>query len=170
MPRGIAGIDALRRKAEEEILADRQSALLELRQHQLARGPGIGRRLEHDELPFAQRRRYRFGRGDDVRHVRILGLSERSRDADRHDVALAEHAHVERRFETAQPAHLGDVRAGDVLDVAVAGIHDVHDAIRLLEADDLEPRLRHFDREREPNVAESDDAARERPRFDARTK
>ena len=52
-----------------------------------------------------------------------------------------------------------DVGALHVLDVALARIHERGDALRDLEPDDFEPRAAHFDGQRQPDVAESHDAA-----------
>ena len=54
-PRGVAGVDALGRVAEEEVVAGaKATAPLEDRPHELFGGAGIGRRLEHDERAGAK--------------------------------------------------------------------------------------------------------------------
>src|SRR5215210_403798 len=49
-----AGIDALRREREMEVLADAQAVALEQRKETLTSRAGIRRRLEHDQLPLLQ--------------------------------------------------------------------------------------------------------------------
>ena len=51
----VAGVDALGREREEEVLADLATALAEPRQDHLFRRAGIGRALEDDELTGLQR-------------------------------------------------------------------------------------------------------------------
>jgi hypothetical protein len=51
---GIAGIDALGREREEEVLADLHAGLLEQRQQQLLGGARIGGALEDHEHPAVE--------------------------------------------------------------------------------------------------------------------
>ncbi len=95
---------------------------------------------------------------DDVRHVRIFGLAERRRDADIDRVHVGQLAHIGRG---AQPAGLdaaGDLVRFDVGDVALTRVDGVGLGLIDVETGDVEPRLRKFHGERQPDVSETDDA------------
>ena len=86
---GVAGIHALRRKAQEEILADLQPGFFEHRQHQLVGGAGIGGRFQNHQHAGMKIFRDLLAGVDDVAHVRIFGLAQRRRHADVDGVELA---------------------------------------------------------------------------------
>ena len=155
---GVAGVDALGREAEEEVVPHREAPVLEHGQHRLARGAGVGRRLEDDELAGPERRADRLGRRDDVAQVRVLGLAERRGHADRDRVALGEARHVRRGDDPAVRRERRQLRRGHVADVAVARVHAVGDRGAHLEPEDLVAGLGDLDGEREPDVPEADHA------------
>ena len=82
---GPPGIDALGRERDVQVVADAQPGLLEQRHEPLARRAGIGRRLEHDELPGCSTCAERAGRRQ-TRGPRSGSRlrRQRRRDADDH--------------------------------------------------------------------------------------
>ena len=86
---GVAGVLALGREGEEELLAAAQPGLLEDAAHELVGGAGVGGRLEHDELARAQRHLDLARRLLDEAHVRLALRGQRRRHADQDRVDLA---------------------------------------------------------------------------------
>ncbi len=84
----VAGVDALGRVPEEEVLADLAAVRLEDGEQDLQRGAGIGRGLQDHELAVAELLRHRLGRADHERDVWCARLRERGRDADREGIEL----------------------------------------------------------------------------------
>src|SRR5207245_10922737 len=60
----VPRVDAFRGERQEEILADSGSVRLEQRQEQLLGGPGVGGRLQNDQLARAEARRSLLTGGD----------------------------------------------------------------------------------------------------------
>jgi len=89
----VAGIDALGRKCEEELLVGLQSLSLEHRLHHFVGRARIRRRFENDQLTAFQRGRDGFNRFDDIRQIGVLRLPERRRDADVDDVHVRQLTH-----------------------------------------------------------------------------
>ncbi len=154
----IARVDALRREREVEIDAGLEALRRQRRLHHFDRRPRIGRRLEDDQLALPQHRRRRLHGLDDVGHVRVLGLAQRRRHADVDDVGVGEALRVGRGDELAALDDLGEVLGRDVGDVAAAG-HQLGDlALVDVVADHAEAGARELHRQRQADVAESDDA------------
>ena len=101
--------------------------------------------------------------GLDVADVRVLGLRERRRHADRDGVGLAEAAEVRRRLELPARQDFLQGGVGDVLDVRPPGVQPVHDLGQDVEAEDLVPGPGQLDDERKADIAESDDAEERLP-------
>ncbi len=78
-----ARVDPLGREGQEEVLPHFQPAgFFQARQHQLARGAGVGARFEHDHHAGVHVLGQRFGGADDERQVGVAGLAQGGRHAD----------------------------------------------------------------------------------------
>jgi hypothetical protein len=79
------------------------------------------------------------------------------RDGDGDRVGLGEPGVVGGGGEAAALDQVGDFLGGDVLDVGLALVQEVDDALADVVADDLEARLGELDGQGEPDIAEADD-------------
>ena len=86
----VAGIDALRREPQEELLAHSEPAAAHARQQHLVGGAGIGGGLQHHQRTGPQRVSHAVRRRHDEGNVGLLGLPERSGHADHDGVGLAQ--------------------------------------------------------------------------------
>ena len=134
------------------------AALLQERLHDLARRARIGRRLEHDEVSLAQVRRER----------RATALSmydrsgsrcarERRRDGDEDRVRVADDRGIERRGDRLRLDERPEPLRRDVADVALAAVDRVDDRLDDVDEDDALSGLGEGLREREADVARTDD-------------
>ena len=154
----VARVDALGRKRQVEIHARLEALRRQRRLHHLHRRPGIRGRLEDDQLPFPEHRRRRLDRLDHVGHVGVLGLAQRRRHADVDDVDVAKPLRVGGRHELAALDHFREVRRRHVRNVAAAR-HQFGDLLLIdVVADHRKAGAGEFDRERQADVAEADDA------------
>jgi hypothetical protein len=132
-----ARIDALGREREMEPVARLQPALLEQRLEDVARRPGVGRRLEHDEMAGMEVGGDRTCRALDVRQIGIALGGKRRGDGDHDRIRPRDHAeigcgaHGARLDERLQPLR------GDVADVALAAVDRVHDVLEDVHENDL---------------------------------
>ena len=150
-----AGIDALRREGQREVGPGLQPRLLQQRHEVLARRAREGRGLEHDRLPTADHARQRARGAQQRPEIRLAVAGQRRRDADEDRVGLVQ-LHVAGR-EHAALEHGAQPRVGDVLDVRAA-LAQGRDLARVdVEPDHVAVGLREGDREREADVAETDD-------------
>ena len=149
----ISGIDPLRRVADREVLSAREPRrLLQHRDALLLRHPGVDRRLEHDDVARLETPAYRARRAEECPQVRLPGAIDGR--GSRHDVEVR----LAQLLGIVREAHVG---RGELGRVDLAGT--VHVSPQLLdagrvdvEADDARsPSER--DRDREPDVPESDD-------------
>ena len=160
----IARIHPFRREREEEVDIRLQPFGLEHRLDDLVGRSGIGRRLEDDELAAPERRGHRLDCQDDVRKVGVSGFSERRRHADVDCVHLAELTDVEGRPKLARLDRCSQGRCGHVRNVALAGVDLRRLRVIDVETGDVESLARKFDRKRQADVAEPDDAHARLPR------
>jgi hypothetical protein len=155
----VARVDALGGERDEDVLVQREARRGDRRQQVLVGGPRIGRGLEGDEL--TRTRDACHGRGGrlDVGHVRLAVATERRGHGDEDRVGSGQVRLVRRetrpdrqRGREGPIAHVVDVRSTGV-EIGDALLGDV-------EADHVEagPGGRH--RQRQPHVAEPDDARR----------
>src|SRR6266542_2615582 len=157
-PVGASGIDALRREREVEALSGLQAAaLLEDRLHDLARRPGVRRRLEHDELARVEVRSDRARGALHVAEVRLTLRRERRRDGDHDRVRLRDDGVVGRRRHRAGVDEPLQRLGRDVVDVTLAAIDGVHERRDEVDDDDPLPGLRERLRVRQADVAGADD-------------
>ena len=164
----VARVLALGREGQEEVLAAREAARLEARQQLLARGAGIGGRLEHHQLARPQPRRDLVGRLAHVGEVGLAVAAERRRHAHQDRVALGET--IERRggLDPAAPEGLRHALLADVADVRLAAL-ERPGLVRVdVEAGHREAALLEEQRERQPDVAEPDHADPGLPALDPR--
>ena len=157
-PLGAARIDPLRREGEAEVRAGAEPARLEPRPHHFVDGAGIGGRLEYDELSRVQVRGNLLDRGDHVRQIRIAGLAQRGRDADVHRIDSGQTCEVGGRREQAGLDRRLQVGGGHVGDVGLAA-PDGRGPLRVdVEADRRHPGAGERHDQRQPDIAEPDDA------------
>ena len=153
-----AGVFALGREGEVEILADLQAALFEYREHDLAGSAGVGGGFQNDELALAQGLGDGGGGGLDIGHVGLALLGQRRGHADDDAVGLAQTVEIGGRGEQTRRDHLTDGLRGDVLDVTfalregldLAGVH--------VEAQHLHAAPRELSDQRQAHVSQPDDA------------
>ncbi len=99
VPPLVAGVHALWRKRQEEVLAGFQPAAFEDGLHDLLGRPGIRRRLEDHEHPGMEVVGNHLDRGDDVGQVRVFRFPERRGHADVDRVEARYRRGVRRRDE-----------------------------------------------------------------------
>ena len=157
---GIARVLALGAEGQEEVLARPQSPGLEQREDDVARGAGIGGALQDDELARPEPRGDGLGRVDDVAQVGLARLGQGRGDADDDGVGLVEAFEPVGGLEAA--GHLADDLGGDVADVALAAAEPFDLGGVDVEAEDGESAVDEGPGQRQPDVAEADDADRGR--------
>ncbi len=152
----VARVHALGREGQEEIAPHLEAGLLEPRQDELVRRARVGRALEDDEQPGLEVPRHLLGRRDDERHVGIAMLRERRGDAHVDGVHALERAEVRRRGEVTGADQRPHDGGRHVLDVGLAGQELPDPGFVDVDAGDVEAGLGEFDRQRQPDVAQSD--------------
>jgi len=165
-----AGILALRREGEEEVAPAGQAGGLEDRLEHLGGGAGIGGRFEHDQLARAQPRGDRAGGGLDIGQVGLAVAGERGRHADQERVGLGQAGEVGGGGQPSLRHRRRDLRARDVLDVALAAVEPRHIGRVDVEAEHGEAGPRGGQRQRQPDIAQPDDANPRLPRLKPRQK
>jgi hypothetical protein len=95
---------------------------------------------------------------DHERHVRVARLGERRWDGDRDRIHLGQSRFVRARGKFPRFDQGGDLGARNILNVRLAAVDQIHDALAHVVADDTKASLREFDREREADVSKPDDA------------
>ena len=162
----VAGVDALGREGQQEVLVEPQAALLEHGQQHFVGRARVGGRLQHDELAAAQALLDLPRGGEDVGDVRLFGLPQRRRHADDDGVARRELAEVGRRVQPLGRDGLAERLGRHVADVRFAAVDRLGLARVDLEADGAQALSRELDRQRQPDVAQADDADARAPVFD----
>jgi hypothetical protein len=154
----VAGVDALRREPEEEVLPCAQARSLEDVAEELLRRPRVGRALEDHELPRPEAAGEGRGRRFEMGEVGQL-LAQRRRDAHDHDVGLQRSRLIRgRRGAEAAVAHER---------TEIVAAHEPGHALGVdVEPGDREARIRCAEHEREAHVAEPDDRDGRRPALD----
>jgi hypothetical protein len=153
---GVARVDALGRVAQEEVAADLPAGLGEDREHDLLRGAGICRRLQHDQHPRVQMPRHGLGRRHDVGHVGRARLGQRRGYADRQRVEVRDRREVRRGGQSLADRLVALRRHVD--QVALSRAHGGDALLAHVDARDREPGLGERHPERQSCVAEADDA------------
>jgi hypothetical protein len=153
----VAGVLALGREGEKVVDAALEAAGVETGQELLARGAGVGRRLEDDELSLAQVRGDRLRTDADVLEVGLAMDAERRGDADQDGIAFGQAGMVRRGFGAAAAEGAGDALRTDVADVRLAAPERVDLLLVDVEADDPEPLFREEQDQRQADIAEADD-------------
>ncbi len=122
--RRVAGILALRRERNKKIATAGEAGGLETRDQLFARRPGIGRRLQHDQLSAAKAAGDRVSGRTDVSQVGFAVFSERGRYADDDGVAIAQALEIGRCAGAATERQCCPIDA-DVTNVRLAAIQRV---------------------------------------------
>ena len=154
-PRGVAGIDALGRVAEEEVGARREAGRLEDRAQELLGRPGIRGRLQHDERSrFEALRQVATGRLDE----REVGsaVAERRRHGDHGDLERTEVERIARGVVAAVERQL-ELLVGDVLDVRPSAPQRLDPCRRRRSPRPGSPFRRHAHRDRKAHVSLADE-------------
>ena len=164
---GVAGILALRRKCDEEFLVPARSAtgrlqavlvlLLENRHHDFFRGAGVGCTLKDDQLAGLQMGSNRMcGVGDEA-EIRFVILVEWSGDADDDSIHFHQPGIV-RGCGKALRLGFPDFLRADAVDVRAALGEGVDFTLVDVEAGDSKLLFAEEQRERQPDIAQADDA------------
>ena len=158
LKRRIARVDALGREREKEIAPGLQACRLEQRLHHFVRRAGVGGRLQADEQSRVQVLGNRLDRRDDVGHVRVLRLAERSRHADVDGVQLLDDGKVRRRIELAAAGQRLDVGGRDVRNIGPPFGDRLDFPAVEVDTRRPEPGLGQLDGKRQSDIAQSNDA------------
>ena len=154
----VARVLALGAEGQVEVRAGPEAAALFEHGAELAvRGAGVGGGFEADEHPLVQVRGDGAARVGDVGDVRLAVLVQRRGHADDDGLDAGADREVVRRAEVPAPDLLGDALGGDVLDVALAGVHGLHLAAIHVDARNIHPRAGELQAERQPHVTQSND-------------
>ncbi len=154
----VAGILAFRRIGQEQIDARAQAALLEDRAQHLIRGPGPGRRFEDDELAGPQMRRDRRRGPGHEPQVRLALARQWRRHADQQGITVPRRGEIRRRTKPAAGDDPLDPARGDVADVALAPVELLDLRGVDVESHHLVAGIAEGDGQRQPDIAEADDA------------
>ena len=163
-PGRVAGVDALGAVAEVEVDADRQAgARLEDRTDELLGGARVRGRLEDHGDAGPQEAGQRGGRRLDVGEVGVA-LAQRRGDGDHGDVEAGAGLGLRRMRCSGRSRAPRRARRRDVLDVRLAGAESLHPRLVGVVADDGVADVDGAHRERQPDVALTDDEDRVRSR------
>ncbi len=154
---GVARVDALGGKGEEEVRARLQARGLQRRQQDVARRTGPRRRLEDDELTGLQACRDRLCRGVDRSEVRQAVLVQRGGHADDDGLAVAQDLGGGAWLEPVGD-EVGHLVVADVVNVRLARAQAGDLALAGVETGHLHPGGHRLDHERQAHVTEPDDA------------
>ena len=159
----IARIDALGTEAEIEILAALQAAsLFEDRLDQLFGGSRIGRRFKDDHRPLGQM----FGNRDravaNIADIGLLMRVQRRRHANRNKVDVLDERKVARCLEHSLFDQSLEIGVYYVADIVVPFVDELHLFGLDVKPDRLEAGFRLFDRKRQTDIAETDNAGNDR--------
>ena len=173
----VAGVDALRRKGQEEVRTHFEAldtqpvgngATREHRQQQILGGAGVGGGFQDHEHSRTDVLRHRLTGRDDEAHVRVAGFVERRGHADDRRVTGCECGVVGRRPEGAAdrcsfsrgvaPGDNGrQPFRGDVLHVGFAVVQRCHFAGVHVDPDHREAVFGKGHSQRQSHIAEADD-------------
>ena len=154
---GVAGVLAFGAEGDEEVDPRPEPGRGQHRQDDVAGSAGVGGAFEDDELARAKALHDRLGRLDDEAEVGLAGVGQRRRHADDDDVGLMQMGELAGRLEPGRE-HLRDLGIRDVLEVAAAGPEKLDLAGIDVEAEDGKAAESKGPAQRQPDVAEADDA------------
>ena len=151
---GAARVDPLGREGEEEVAPGRQAGLLQQRGEALARGAGVGGRLEHHQLARLQHVGERRAGVDQRLQIRLAVGGQRRRHRHHDGVDLGQVGVARRRGEALRDRLQALV--GDVLDVRGPLVERPDHAGVDVHAHHVVPRLREGDDQRQTHVPKPD--------------
>ena len=152
----VARVLALGAEGQVEVGAGLEAAALFEHGAELAvRGAGVGGGFQADEHPLVQVRGDGAARVGDVGDVRLAVLVQRRGHADDDGLDIGADREVVGGAEVAAPDLLGDALGGDVLDVALAGVHGLHLAAIHVDARNIHPRTGELQAERQAHVTQA---------------
>ncbi len=122
----VAGVHALRRKGNEEVLVDLEPGRRQLGQQHLTGEAREGGALQHHDLLAVHARQQHLGRVENERVVWIFGLVERGGHADDHCIRLAQHLGIVAGPQLALRDQRRQHGRGNVRDMRLAGLDGVH--------------------------------------------
>ena len=140
-----------------EVLAGDEAALLEDRPHLLPRRSGIRRRLEHDEVSPAKAALELPAGPEDDRQVGLALPRQRGGKRDEDGVRLGGDVVVGRRAQKPLADEAADGVPGDVVDVALAAIDPLDDALVDVDENRRDTGLGEDLRQRQADVTGADD-------------
>ena len=153
----VPRVDPLRRKDEVKVRADPKPLGLEHGEQELLGRPGIGRRLEDDQLGGAEMAGDLLRCGDDEGDVRILRFPQGGGNADDDRVGLREDRGVGGGGVPPVSDRLLESRTLDVLNVRAAEIQGSNPIQVRLQPCDTEPCAGELDGQGKADVALPDD-------------
>jgi UDP-glucuronate 4-epimerase len=157
---GVSGVLTLGAVGHVEIPTALHSAAFEQRDHQLARGARVGRRLQDDDLTAPQLRQDAAQSLLDVAQVRLAVPRQRRGDADQQGVGLARATEVGRGVEQAVAHPAREDLGRQVPDVGLAPTQHLG-LLRIdVEPQHLEAGVVDGAGERQADVTKSDDSDR----------
>jgi hypothetical protein len=139
-----------------EVRAGREPRLLEQGDQALARGAGVGRRLEDHELAGLEDTGQRAGGVHERAEVGLAVAGQRCGDRDQDRLRAGQVGIASRGLDALRRG--GDARVGDILDVGAPRAQRLDLARLEVDAHHLDALLGEGDGEREADVAEADDA------------
>ena len=154
----VARIDALGREGKVEVHAALEAGLFEDGAAQLFGRAGIRCGFKHDEHVLMDVRHDALRGGADVADVRLLMGVERRRHADAHAVALRRVGKVGRGDELSGLNERFEILVDHIADIVLPGVDHVYLFLLHIKAVDLEARLCLLHRERQTDIAETDNA------------
>ncbi len=99
-----------------------------------------------------------FNRSDDVRDIRVLGLRQRCRHADRDPIHVRQPTHVAGRLDLAGAHQGGKIRSIDIADARDARVHRVYDTPARVKPDYLVTGSGNLHRQRQAHVPQANHA------------
>ena len=163
---GVGRVDALRRKAKEEVPARLQPGPLEYRQDRLFGCPRVGGRFQNDQHARMQIGRQQRRGIEDEAHVRVFGFAQRRRNADAHRIAFSEHRRIERSGQLPRPGQLAEQLGVHVRNIRAPRSNGLDLAFILVETHHGKPCPAQFGGQRQTDVTKPDHAGLGRPRLD----
>jgi hypothetical protein len=161
-PGDRAGLDrparvlALGAVGDKKVLPAPQAGLGEDRQHLIAGGAGVRRRLQHDQLPAAQDSGDHAGTLQDVAQVGFAVRAQRRGDAQQDRVGVREALGADGGLEPIGGGQLLGQLVAQVVDVRLAALELVDLGRVGVVADDAVADVVHGPNQREPHVAQAD--------------
>ncbi len=136
------------------------AGFFQARQHQLARGAGVGARFEHDDHAGVHVLGQGFGGADDEGQVGVAGLAQGGRDTDGDGIDFFQGGKIAGGLQAALADQALDGGIGYVQHVAIAALDAGHFFGDRVDADDFEAGLGKHHGKWQSHVAQTQNADR----------